>query len=864
MKKIFSTVLALVFVVTLVACAPKKYTVTYDSKGGSDVESETVEKGKFATRPEDPTPPEDKLDYIFSGWFIDLESGAPFDFKTTPINSNITLNAKWTEKGKSNLNFDTKVAGQSIPSQTLVTNEGIPTVPANPTRPQFNFKGWYITKPGYSWNDLVAYDFTKPISGDTTVYAYWEPVNSKTANFSNDESYKVAMSVDSAHINPLTYTDAGQGSMIGMLSGSLYTKDIDWDTAIADGLATKEGDFSKFSTAKEEREYQISQLGYKYNTEMADGWPVDAAGDDHSFNGQIDLELAAQVKSISWTFKIKKGLIFENGDPINADAYEYTFKQYIDPIQLNSRSNGLIDGNYLNLKNAKAYLDGNATWADVGFEKIDDLTFRTTHSQEITQKQAMDMIDLPTLINKTAYEKGFVGGPNGERKNNNYGTPNNLFVSYGPYVIKEWSVNQKWVFNKNYDYVSKHEIIYKSYIYQVIENEDTREQWFARGDLNSFGLSANFFKKYANEESLLAEPDAYTMSLSFNNDARGDGKKVPSIVGNKDFRMAVFYGINRDEFALDAAAPDVPSLGLLSDMHLSAIENLQPYNKSKYHEDVLNDPELALSPETNGYLPNKAKELFDSAYTKWINEGNSGPVRLEFLSRAGSTYYNLMAKYIQNALQSLFGEDKIQITLNELSGDTYTTTIKSYNYDLAFNGMGGATHLGLFFTYAIYGNLNGPGSTFEPGFDLDQVPLELDYSEYYNSIKGKPAVALEDYEKMFLYGKADGVVDKNGDPIIVKPVGEDGIWKGTLVEFADFASMSIQDSSDYPMKHDLHYYSISVLEKAILNVMPTVPLTATANSTVFKNVNLEWPEFHMLFGWGAQKYRYLTTDPDFK
>lgn len=858
MKKFLTLIFAFTSVFVLVACGAKDYTVTFDAKGGEAVESQKVKKGKHAENPGAPVATEELADYDFRGWFLNLEEGAAFEFKTEPITKNITLYAKWVEKAKSLLSFNTKVDGVSVPSQELITGVDVPVKPANPTRTGYNFKGWYATKPGYSWNDLVEFDLTKPLSKDTTVHAYWEPINSKNAVYTAGETYKVAMSADSDHINPLTYTDSGQSSFISLLSGSLFTKDIDWDKAIAEGYATREGDFSKFSTEKEEKEFSISNLTYKYNMEMAAEWPADANGDNFvQPDGGIDHNLAAQVKSSTWTFKIKPGLIFENGDPINAGVYEYTFKQYLDPIQLNSRSNGLIDANYLNLKNAQAYLNGDVQWDAVGFKKVDDLTFTTTHATDITQAQALDMIDLPTLVNETAYENGFTSS---ERRTNNYGTPNNRLVSYGPYVIKEWSHKQKWVLNKNFDYINKKDIVYKSYEYQIIENEATREKQFSEGKLNVFGLSATYYSKYAKDESLLAEPEGWSMSLSFNNNARGDSKAVPSIVGDHNFRKAVFHAIDRDDFAIAAAAPDVGSLGLLSDMHISAIENLEPYNKSKYHADVLNDPELDLNPESLGYNPSKAKSLFNTAYDKWVSEGNNGKFTLELLTRGSSVYYEGMADYIKEVLEETFGADKINISITKLTGDAYSGAVKAYNYDMAFNGMGGATHIALFFTYAIYGNLNGPGTVFEPGFDIPNLEVEFDFADYFNLLKTKNAAELEDYEKLFLDG---GTIKSGEKDIVIKGVDATGKWKGTVSEFATFSGYTIEDNSDYPMKHDVHYYAISVLEKAFLKVMATVPLTATAASTVYNGVNVDWPEFHMLFGWGSQKYRHLTQDPDF-
>ncbi len=69
---------------------PHEYVVSYDSKGGSDVPAETVKEGEKATEPADPT----REGFDFDGWYL---GGEKYDFDT-PVTSDITLTAKWTEK----------------------------------------------------------------------------------------------------------------------------------------------------------------------------------------------------------------------------------------------------------------------------------------------------------------------------------------------------------------------------------------------------------------------------------------------------------------------------------------------------------------------------------------------------------------------------------------------------------------------------------------------------------------------------------------------------------------------------------------------------------------------------------------------
>ena len=67
------------------------FTVTYDSQGGSYVESVTVKKGSLIKQPQNPT----KNFYVFDGWYKDKDCTERWWFDVDKVTSSITLYAKW-------------------------------------------------------------------------------------------------------------------------------------------------------------------------------------------------------------------------------------------------------------------------------------------------------------------------------------------------------------------------------------------------------------------------------------------------------------------------------------------------------------------------------------------------------------------------------------------------------------------------------------------------------------------------------------------------------------------------------------------------------------------------------------------------
>ena len=139
----------------------KKYTVVFNSNGGSSVASQTITEGNKATRPGNPT----RSGYNFVRWTL---NGSEYNFNT-PVTGNITLVAQWNEIVKNNytVNFNSN-GGSSVQSQT-VTEGNRATRPGNPTRTGYNFAGWTLNGSNYN--------FDTPVNGNITLVAKWTQKN---------------------------------------------------------------------------------------------------------------------------------------------------------------------------------------------------------------------------------------------------------------------------------------------------------------------------------------------------------------------------------------------------------------------------------------------------------------------------------------------------------------------------------------------------------------------------------------------------------------------------------------------------------------------------------------------------------------
>ena len=109
-----------------------RYTITFDTAGGSEVPSITQDYGTAITPPAAPT----RTGYTFAGWDKTIPSTMPAE--------NITLTARW-QVNQYTITFKPENGGQDI---VIKQDYGTAiTAPANPTKTGYTFAGWDKTIP---------------------------------------------------------------------------------------------------------------------------------------------------------------------------------------------------------------------------------------------------------------------------------------------------------------------------------------------------------------------------------------------------------------------------------------------------------------------------------------------------------------------------------------------------------------------------------------------------------------------------------------------------------------------------------------------------------------------------------------------
>ncbi|NMA45730.1 MAG: InlB B-repeat-containing protein, partial [Lentisphaerae bacterium] len=135
-----------------------RYTISFDSQGGSEVDSITQDYDTAVVAPADPS----KEGYTFNGW-------NPAVPQTMPAGDTICV-AQWTANPYT-VNFDANGGTSSLSEQTYSFGVAFADLPTA-SRPDYSFSGWWTSPDG---GTQITGDTIVPVlAPGYTLYAHWE------------------------------------------------------------------------------------------------------------------------------------------------------------------------------------------------------------------------------------------------------------------------------------------------------------------------------------------------------------------------------------------------------------------------------------------------------------------------------------------------------------------------------------------------------------------------------------------------------------------------------------------------------------------------------------------------------------------
>lgn len=441
---------------------------------------------------------------------------------------------------------------------------------------------------------------------------------------------RYAIGLDGKLINPHEFSTSSEASILDDVAGKLYNTYVN-----ADGT------------------------NYEMRAELADGDPI-----------QVDDE--GKV----WQIKINKDAKWENGEPINADTFMYSYKMLLDPKLLNRRGANFAQGNII-IENANEYYlqltdetIGEVAWEDVGIKKIDDYTIEITSPQ----RELIENVKTHFSTNPTSpvYEELYEKLMNEDRTETSYGADIDSFMSSGPFILDKWLKDSEKVLKKNPYYVNKDLIWLAEMNVKVVPDAGTRMQLFENGEIDYVGLSAEDFEKFEEDPRVLYSLNNGIRYISINSI-----NPDQPILSNKNFRKAFFYAVDRK--AIADLTHHVPANYIYSSRLI-----IDPEAGIRWRDT---DIAKAYLEPNYGYDPELALEYFEKA----LEEEGLDKVTLTLNYNDANEDFKKKSEYLQNSLPQIFGKERFELKLQAMPSNTRIANMEAHqsdprSYELSWSG----------------------------------------------------------------------------------------------------------------------------------------------------------------------------------
>ena len=353
---------------------------------------------------------------------------------------------------------------------------------------------------------------------------------------------------------------------------------------------------------------------------------------------------------LTYTFHLRKDAKWSDGEPITAGDYEYSWKRLVNP---ETASPYAFIGDCL--KNGQAIEQGKMDVDELGVKAVDDTTLEVT------------------LEHPTSYFLSLIGSSGQfaplrkdvvEKNGKNFATTADKNVYSGPFKMTS-SEDNVWVFEKNENYWDKKDIKLDKCELNYVENTDTQLSMYESGDLDYVQVPAAYVADYKDKAKEFANGNVDFCYIN--------SKSDNPVLGNKNFRLALNYALDRNEYNKLANADTYTAFNGLVFPGLQAKDSTygKSYDLNSYSYPLDGNKE-------------KATEYLNAAM-KELGIAKASDITVEVVTTDADT-----SKSIVETLQELWQKTLgINIKIRQVTySDIYGEVFPNHDYEIGYGGWG--------------------------------------------------------------------------------------------------------------------------------------------------------------------------------
>lgn len=347
---------------------------------------------------------------------------------------------------------------------------------------------------------------------------------------------------------------------------------------------------------------------------------------------------------------------------------------------------------------------------------------------------------------------------------NTYGTSVDTFASYGPYVLTEFQLDKTFKLEKNpyffgyndeYDFVAYETT---AIVYNKVADNAAALEMFEKGQVDSYGLTADDMATYSDSDYLYYTEGASTFFVALNPDFNGlkaqqetataaaGSEMNKTIFTIKEFRQALSYAINRKDFCLACDPTGLAAKAVFNNLIICNPEEGTAYRTLEDSKDIV----LEFWGLTDSYGPGKryatkdeaidsitgvdltlAKEKFQEAYDTAIAEGLMTPdakIAIKIGQPSTANFYvkgyDYLTKCWTDAVKGTSLEGKLVFSKDDTIGNGFADALRGNKVDVLFGvGWTGAA----LNPYSLISAYTDPQYQYDPAIDYSTENIEIHF-----------------------------------------------------------------------------------------------------------------------------------------
>lgn len=422
----------------------------------------------------------------------------------------------------------------------------------------------------------------------------------------------------------------------------------------------------------------------------------------------------------TYTFTIRDGLKWSNGDNLTAKDFEFAWKRVLDPATA-----AYDPSSFYYIVGAEEFNTGKGKVEDVGIHATDEYTL---------------VVDLKTPIKffpKVILGQGFL--PVNQKvveAEKDWAAEAETIVTNGAYNLASWDHNNQLTLEKSSTYWNHQDVTMDIIHFKMVADATTEYQMYKSGELDFVkSIQAEVIEQEKSSEEYVNSPSFSVYTYSFN------VEEEPFT--NAKIRRAFAEAIDREAITNNISkGGEQPAYGYVA-------YGVKTPQGNDFRDEV--DQYYKFDKEN-------AKKLLEEGLAE---EGWSTlpEVTLKYNSEANH-------KKIAEALQEMFKENLgVEVKLENQEWKTYIDTFKQKNFQIARMGWGG-DFLDPFPVLNLYSKKSSSNFTnySNPKFDdlLEQSLIEQDEEKRFELLHEAEAVLMEDLPIIPIYFSAQNSLVKTG------------------------------------------------------------------------------------------------------